>query len=136
MTATETTAPSEAHSRHPNREDAIVVGDLSKRYGPTEAVRGIGFTVREGEIFGLIGPDGAGKTSTFQILAGVMEATSGGAEVCGRLAREARAQTGYLTQAFSLYPDLTVSENVRYCGDLRRVKPHEIAERGHRYLQM
>ena len=62
----------------------------------------------QGEIFGLIGPDGAGKTTTFQILAGVMEATSGTAEVFGRPAREARSQTGYLTQTFSLYPDLSV----------------------------
>ena len=65
---------------------------LTKRYGAVEAVRGIGFDVREGEIFGLIGPDGAGKTSTFQILAGVMEATGGKAEVFGAPAREARSQ--------------------------------------------
>ena len=56
---------------------AIAVEGLTKRYGAAEAVRGIGFEVRDGEIFGLIGPDGAGKTSTFQILAGVMEATGG-----------------------------------------------------------
>jgi ABC-type multidrug transport system ATPase subunit len=56
---------------------AIDVRGLSKRYGKLEAVRGITFEVNRGEMFGLIGPDGAGKTSTFQILAGVMEATSG-----------------------------------------------------------
>src|SRR5580700_6638642 len=83
---------------------AIDVRDLWKRYGALEAVRGITFEVRRGEIFGLIGPDGAGKTSTFQILAGVMEATSGTVNVFGRPAREARSHTGYLTQAFSLYP--------------------------------
>ena len=118
------------------RPVAIRVQNLWKRYGAIEAVRGISLEVGEGEIFGLIGPDGAGKTSTFQILAGVMEATSGTAEVFGRPARETRAQTGYLTQAFSLYPDLSVSENIRYIGDLRHVPPAEIAERGHRYLQM
>ena len=91
---------------------------------------------RDGEIFGLIGPDGAGKTTTFQILAGVMEATSGTAEVFGVPAREARSHTGYLTQAFSLYPDLTVAENIRYIGDLRRVPPDEITKRGRRYLRM
>ncbi len=136
MTVTETTAPSEAHARRPDSMDAIVVRGLSKRYGPTEAVRGIGFTVREGEIFGLIGPDGAGKTSTFQILAGVMEATSGGAEVFGRPAREARSQTGYLTQSFSLYPDLGVAENIRYIAELRGVPADEINKRGRRYLEM
>lgn len=115
---------------------AIHVSDLWKRYDEIEAIRAISFDVAEGEIFGLIGPDGAGKTTTFQILAGVMEATSGVAEVYRRPAREARSQTGYLTQAFSLYPDLTAMENIRYIGDLRRVPRDQINERGHRYLQM
>src|SRR5437868_1914011 len=115
---------------------AIRISSLCKRYGSLEAVRSISFEVRQGEIFGLIGPDGAGKTSIFQILAGVMEATSGSAEVFGPPAREARSQTGYLTQAFSLYTDLTVFENIRYTGDLRHVPPDDIAKRGHQYLQM
>jgi ABC-2 type transport system ATP-binding protein len=115
---------------------AIAVEGLTKRYGSVEAVRNVGFEVREGEIFGLIGPDGAGKTSTFQILAGVMEATGGKAQVFGVPARNARSETGYLTQSFSLYPDLTVAENIRYIGDLRHVASREIAERGHRYLAM
>ena len=115
---------------------AIRVRNLQKRYGPLEALRGISFEVGDGEIFGLIGPDGAGKTSTFQILAGVIEATDGVAEIFGRPAREARSHTGYLTQAFSLYPDLSVGENVRYAGDLRRVPPNDIAARGRRYLHM
>jgi ABC-2 type transport system ATP-binding protein len=114
---------------------AIEVRDLWKKYGALEAVRGINFRVERGEIFGLIGADGAGKTSTFQILAGVMEATSGVAEIFGKPAREARSQTGYLTQTFSLYPDLSVMENIRYVGDLRRVPIAEINERGHRYLK-
>ncbi|MDE3195751.1 MAG: ABC transporter ATP-binding protein, partial [Acidobacteriota bacterium] len=118
------------------RMTAIAADSLVKRYGAVQAVRGIELDIREGEIFGLIGPDGAGKTSTFQILAGVMEATGGKAEIFGRPAREARSQTGYLTQAFSLYPDLTVAENIRYIGDLRRVPRREIEERGNRYLSM
>jgi ABC-2 type transport system ATP-binding protein len=118
------------------RRTAILISDLWKRYGAVEAVRGIDLEIGDGEIFGLIGPDGAGKTSTFQILAGVMEATSGTAEIFGIPAREARSHTGYLTQAFSLYPDLTVVENIRYIGDLRRVPPAEITERGRRYLRM
>src|SRR5437773_1222966 len=115
---------------------AIQVLDLRKRYEKTEAVCGINLEVRPGEIFGLIGPDGAGKTTTFQILAGVMEASSGTADVFGRPAHETRAQTGYLTQGFSLYPDLSVAENIRYIGDLRLVPPREIDERGRRYLAM
>jgi len=115
---------------------AIRVARLFKRYVAIEAVRGIEFEIETGEIFGLIGPDGAGKTSTFQILAGVMEPTSGVAEVFGRPARQSRSQTGYLTQAFSLYPDLTVAENLRYVGDLRGVPPDEITTRGLRYLRL
>src|ERR1700726_2937497 len=113
----------------PSSGAAIRVQNLWKKYGDTEAVRGISFDVNKGEIFGLIGPDGAGKTSTFQVLAGVMEATSGSSNVFGRPAREMRSQTGYLTQTFSLYPDLTVAENIRYSGDLRRIPQNDIAER-------
>ena len=125
--------PAEPHAR-----DRVVVRtrDLRKNYGPIEAVRGIDLEVREGEIFGLIGPDGAGKTTSFQILAGIMEATSGVVEVFGKAARESRAAVGYLTQTFSLYPDLSVEENIRYVGDLRRVPPQEIAQRGDRYLRL
>ncbi len=115
---------------------AIRVRGLWKRYDGLGAVRGISFDVAQGEIFGLIGPDGAGKTSTFQILAGVMEASGGEAEVFGRPPREARSDTGYLTQAFSLYPDLTVLENLRYVGDLRHVPPDDISARGRRYLEL
>src|ERR1700741_309157 len=106
---------------------AIRTRGLTKRYGRLEAVRGIDLEVLTGEIFGLIGPDGAGKTSTFQILGGVMEATSGSAMLLGRPAREARAQVGYLTQAFSLYQDLSVAENLQYVGQLRRVSDRDIA---------
>jgi ABC-2 type transport system ATP-binding protein len=101
-----------------------------------EVVRGVDLEIRPGEIFGLIGPDGAGKTSTFQFLGGVMEATSGSAELHGQPARQARAYVGYLTQAFSLYPDLSVAENLRYVGALRRVPVPQIEERGQRYLTM
>jgi ABC-2 type transport system ATP-binding protein len=115
---------------------AIAIADLCKRYGAVEAARGISLEVDEREIFGLIGPDGAGKTSTFQVLAGVMEATSGEARVFGRPARQSRPQTGYLTQAFSLYPDLSVRENIRYIGQLRHVSEQQIEQRAMRYLRM
>jgi ABC-2 type transport system ATP-binding protein len=118
-----------------SRGAAIAVRDLRKRYGALEAVRGVSFEVDRGQIFGLIGADGAGKTTTFQILAGVMEASTGSAQIFGQPAREARSQTGYLTQTFSLYLDLSVMENIRYVGQLRHVPDAEIYERGHRYLQ-
>ncbi len=97
------TAGSRFRNRHPGPRS------LEDATASLDAVWGINLDIRDGEIFGLIGPDGAGKTTTFQILAGVMEATSGTAEVFGVPAREARSHTGYLTQAFSLYPDLTVA---------------------------
>src|SRR5690348_14749057 len=115
---------------------AISVVGLKKRYGSLEAVRGVDLEVRHGEIFGLIGPDGAGKTSTFQILGGVMPATSGEAIMLGRSARDARSYVGYLTQVFSLYHDLTVAENLRYVGELRRLSLQQIEDRGGRYLRM
>ncbi len=115
---------------------AISTRALTKRYGALEAVCGIDLEVCPGEIFGLIGPDGAGKTSTFQILGGVMEATSGTATLLGQPARLAREHVGYLTQAFSLYLDLSVAENLRYVGDLRRVPRRQIEARGRRYLEM
>src|SRR5882724_9826166 len=70
---------------------AIEIRGLKKTYGKLEAVKGIDISVKRGEIFGLIGPDGAGKTSTFQILGGVMQATAGEALVFGQTAREARS---------------------------------------------
>src|SRR5947208_7002962 len=117
-------------------EVASRIRSLPERYGDGEAIRGIALDGWASEIFGLIGADGAGKTSTFQILGGVMEATSGAAELLARPARQARAYVGYLTQAFSLYQDLSVAENLRYVGELRGVPVREIEQRGQRYLTM
>src|SRR3989440_3906590 len=115
---------------------AIRIRGLRRSYGAIEAVRGIDLDIQEGEIFGLIGPDGAGKTSTFQILGGVMPATAGEAIMLGRSARDARSYVGYLTQVFSLYHDLTVDENLHYIGELRRLSGAQIEERSLRYLRM
>jgi drug efflux transport system ATP-binding protein len=126
----------EAVSEPTNDDAAIWVAGLRKNYGPVEAVRGIDLSVGHGEVFGLIGPDGAGKSSVFQILGGVMPPTSGEATILGRPVREARSYVGYLTQVFSLYHDLTVDENLRYMGELRRLSREEIEQRGERYLTM
>ena len=115
---------------------AIHLRGLRKDYGELEAVRGVELEIRRGEIFGLIGPDGAGKTSIFQILGGVMPATSGEAIVFGQTARDARSMIGYLTQTFSLYQDLSVAENLRYVGQLRKLSNREIEERGGHYLKL
>jgi ABC-2 type transport system ATP-binding protein len=114
----------------------IQVQDLQKNYGAFPAVKGIDFAVQRGEIFGLIGPDGAGKTTTFQILAGVMEATAGEIQVLGRSPRDARLGIGYLTQQFSLYLDLSLEENIRYTAGLRKVPADRLEERRDRYLKL
>jgi len=117
-------------------EVVIQVRELFKRYGKFTAVRGIDFSVFQGEIFGLIGPDGAGKTTTFHILAGVMEASQGEVQVLNRLPREARLATAYLTQQFSLYLDLSIAENLRYSAGLREVPQLQFAQRRAKYLKL
>ena len=120
----------------PATETAIRIQDLRKSYGGFEAVKGINLEIAAGEIFGLIGPDGAGKTSVFQILGGVMQATSGVVEMYKSPARDARSFVGYLTQTFSLYQDLSVAENLRYLGELRLLSRDQIEQRGLHYLKM
>jgi ABC-2 type transport system ATP-binding protein len=114
----------------------IEVRDLHKNYGRLAAVRGIELEVRRGELFGLIGPDGAGKTTTFHILAGIMEASQGDVKVLARSPRDARLHIGYLTQQFSLYLDLSIDENLQYTAGLRRVDPQNFADRRAKYLHL
>ncbi len=116
--------------------EAIKVQELYKHYGNLVAVKGIDFTVQKGELFGLIGPDGAGKTSTFHILGGVMEATAGEVQIFNQPARDARLMTGYLTQQFSLYLDLSIDENLNYAAGLRQVADDLLQERRHKYLKL
>ncbi len=125
-----------AAAQTPVPDVAIRLRGLRRSYGKLDAVKGIDLDIRHGEIYGLIGPDGAGKTSTFQILGGVMPETSGDISIFGKTPRDARSYVGYLTQAFSLYQDLTVAENLRYLGDLRLLSPREIDERGMHYLRL
>jgi ABC-2 type transport system ATP-binding protein len=130
------TAHSVAATAVGQRADSVIaVHQLRKSYGALEALKGIDFTVNRGEIFGLIGPDGAGKTTTFGILAGVMEATSGEVSVLGLKPREARLALGYVTQKFSLYGDLSIVENMRYSAGLRQVPELEFAARSQALLQ-
>jgi ABC-2 type transport system ATP-binding protein len=96
----------------------LAARDLVVRYGAVEAVRGISFEVRPNEVVGLIGPDGAGKTSTMRVLGGLLRRTGGVAEAfgadCWRNRRAHHHRLGYLAQRFALYGDLTVDENVQF----------------------
>jgi ABC-2 type transport system ATP-binding protein len=98
--------------------DLIVAEQLSKRFGDVHAVDGLNLRVGPGEIFGLVGPDGAGKTTTMRLLCGAYEPTSGRAVVGGfdlsRQLAQARAATGYVAQRYSLYSDLTPTENLEF----------------------
>src|SRR5262245_41308664 len=98
---------------------------LSKSYGTLKALDEVSFEVRKGEIFGLIGADGAGKTTAFRIIGGVLAEGGGEVRVLGNTPREARPHVGYLTQPFSLYQDLSVDENLNYAGGLREVSESE-----------
>jgi ABC-2 type transport system ATP-binding protein len=124
----------------------IQVQHLCKQYGSAtgvvqgtesllRALNGISFEVARGEIFGLIGPDGAGKTTTFQILAGVMEASGGQVSILGASPRQVRTALGYVPQKFSLYPDLSVAENLRYSAGLRQVPETDYQARAQALLE-
>ena len=95
---------------------------LTRRFGALTAVDHLDLEVAAGEIFGLVGPDGAGKTTTLRMLCGLMEPSEGSASVAGYdVARESQAvkdQIGYMAQRFGLYQDLTVDENMNFYGDL------------------
>lgn len=117
-------------------DSVISVRNLSKRYGDFLAVKGIDFAVQQGEIFGLIGPDGAGKTTCFHILGGVMESSGGEVLVLGEAPRTARLNIGYLTQQFSLYLDLSIDENLRYSAGLRQVPDDQFQLRRDKYLRL
>ncbi len=121
-----------------SKEEKVVikVEGLSKHYGQLVAVKGIDFTVKQKEIFGLIGPDGAGKTTIFHILGGVMEASAGEIEVLGYSPRDARSSIGYLPEKLSLYLDLTVAENLDYSADLHQVPPDLLQELRAKYLHL
>src|SRR5205814_7650715 len=115
-------------------ETVVEVQSLSKSYGDLKAIDEISFEVRRGEIFGLIGADGAGKTTAFRIIGGVLAHGGGEIRVLGSTPREARPDVGYLTQPFSLYQDLSVDENLNYAGGLREVPEAEFSARRTRYF--
>ncbi len=103
-----------------NNNFAITARNLVKHFGGFTAVGGIDFEVRRGEIFGFLGPNGSGKTTTIRMMLGLLQPTAGTVEVLGvpvaGRAREIRPRVGYMSQRFSLYNDLTVLQNLRFYG--------------------
>ncbi|MGZ5478910.1 MAG: ATP-binding cassette domain-containing protein [Candidatus Aminicenantales bacterium] len=105
---------------------AVETQGLGKTFEMVEAVRSLDLTVREGELFGLVGPDGAGKTTTIRLLCGLLPPTSGRASVLGfdvvKEAGRLKSRIGYFSQKFSLYGDLTVDENIEFFAQIHLVR--------------
>jgi ABC-2 type transport system ATP-binding protein len=120
------------------RPAAIEVNGLTRRFGHHTAVADLAFTVLHGEVFGLIGSDGAGKTTTLQMLAGILDPSAGSATVLGcdsvRQAAEITSRVAYMSQSFTLYGRLTVEENLDFFARLHRIPGEELIGRKHRLL--
>jgi ABC-2 type transport system ATP-binding protein len=121
-----------------NREKVIEVHDLVKRFGNFEANKRLTFDVYRGEIFGFLGANGAGKTTAMKILCGLSKPTSGSVMVAGinvnKHPEAVKKRIGYMSQAFSLYNDLTVKENFRFYGGVYGLSKKEIRDRTRYFL--
>ena len=107
-------------------ETAIKIDELTKKFGELTAVDNLSLTVGKNEVFGLVGPDGAGKTTLIRMLCGLAEPDSGNANILGydlmKQKDKIKDEIGYLSQKFSLYADLTVDENIEFFAELHGVK--------------
>src|SRR5208282_2129421 len=112
-----------------NRSSDIEVADLTRSFANLVAVDHLSFSVERGEIFGLVGPDGAGKTTTMRMLTGILPPDSGAITVAGfdvvRDPEAVKNQISYMPQRFGLYEDLTVDENIRFYADLFGLRRRE-----------
>jgi ABC-2 type transport system ATP-binding protein len=108
---------------------AVAIHGLTKKFDGILAVDGLSLTIEPGEMFCLVGPDGAGKTTTIRMLCGIIRPTSGGAKVFGNDVVEdneiVKRQIGYFSQRFTLYGDLTVDENIEFFAEIHDVPAYE-----------
>lgn len=111
-------------------EYAIKIDSLKRNYGNISAVKGVSYSVSKGEMFGLVGPDGAGKTTTIRMLTGLLKPDSGNAIVLGydllKQQNLIKNEIGYLSQKFSLYGDLTIDENIEFFAEIHGVKNFKV----------
>ncbi len=119
---------------------AIVTRNLGRRFRAVVALEGVGIEILPGEIFGIVGADGSGKTTLLQMLAAILDPTSGSCEVLGfdtvGRADAVTARIGYMSQGFTLYERLTVDENLEFAAAVRSVEPRLLRERRGRLLRM
>jgi ABC-2 type transport system ATP-binding protein len=117
----------------------VQASNLKKSFGNLHAVDGVSLQIQAGEIYGLVGADGAGKTTTIRLLVGALLPDKGEVTVCGydviRRTEHARSQLGYLSQRFSLYEDLTVLENIRFFAEVRGLSSSEWLPRSMEILE-
>jgi drug efflux transport system ATP-binding protein len=110
-------------------ESALQLDKVTKRYGAVTALDGVSFEVTPGEMFGLIGPDGAGKTTTIRLLCGLLHADGGAVRVLGKdpvkAHRDITGSVGYLSQRFSLYGDLSIDENIAFFAEIHGVRDYQ-----------
>ena len=115
------------------KKEVIIADQLTKQFGDFVAVDHISFSVTEGEIFGFLGANGAGKTTAMRMLCGLSRPTDGRAEVAGfdilHQSEEVKKHIGYMSQKFALYDDLTVSENLKLFGGIYGLSPKHIREK-------
>ena len=121
-----------------NNQYIIQTDNLTRKFKNAVAVNSLNLAIRQGEIFGLVGPDGAGKTTTIRLLVAIMDPTEGQATVAGfdtvEQAEEIKKRIGYMAQRFNLYGDLTVLENLNFFADVFGVRGDEREERIERLL--
>jgi len=122
-----------------DQKNTIEVKDLTRKFGKFTAVDHVSFTVEKGEVFGFLGANGAGKSTTIKMLCGILEPTSGDALVAGFSVMnepdKVKKSIGYMSQRFSLYNDLTVEENINFFGGVYGLNGDELQERKKWVLQ-
>ena len=121
-------------------DNFVQASNLKKYFGKTHAVDGVSLQIKAGEIYGLVGSDGAGKTTTMRLLVGALQPNQGEITICGfdvrKQVEQARSTIGYLSQRFSMYEDLTVLENIRFFAEIRGLSAKEWLPRSMEILEV